>query len=1185
MNARVTVPPETEAQQRWAADPKNSVWVSANAGSGKTHVLALRVTRLLLDGTPPAKILCLTYTRAAASNMATRVFGHLAEWALLDDATLAEKIKLLEGRTPGRDTLAAARKLFAAALETPGGLKIQTIHAFCESVLHQFPLEANIAAHFSLLDGAMEAALFAQSRRDLITGIQAEAADAALAEAFEHAFGCAGEQGFEALLLEIMGKRDALRSFIDQLRAGAKPFGGLHGAFGFLGEEGAAAVAGGVWPDRYFCAELADAFLARAQAAGKAKAQEFAEQLIAGCREADPAKRLDCLRDAFLTKAGEPLKVGNIASKGVGEHFPGFAEEFERYAGAMKAALDRLALLKMLDGTKAALRLADHLLHAYERTKTGRGFLDFNDLITRTARLLKRQDAGPWVQFKLDQGIDHILLDEAQDTSPDQWAVVRQLADEFFAGSGAREGVARTLFAVGDEKQSIYSFQGAAPESFTDTRDLFETKAAAADQRFVKVELKSSFRSTADVLTAVDHVFAVEDTCRGLTRYPEPIGHQAVRQDQAGYVELWPSLGPEVAEEPDDWTDAIDHARAPAVRLAENIARTVKHWLESGDPLESKRGLRRLRAGDVMVLVRKRDRFVHALGRALKEKGIPVAGADRIRLPDHIAVKDLLALGQYLLQPDDDLSLAAVLRSPIFGMTEEQLFVLAHGRDKNQSLGHALRGGAGGDLRFAAVAAQLAAWGNEAAFKPAFEFYAAVLGRDGVRRRMVARLGHEAGEILDEFLNFCLAAEKTGRAGLQAFLAVMESAAPDIKREMDQGRDEVRIMTVHAAKGLEAPVVFLVDGGAAPFHSSHMPRMVPFDPPSDGAGARKKPWSGKGLLWRFGAAAENEFSRSLGARIREAADDEYRRLLYVGMTRAEDRLVVCGYHGNAKTGPRPDCWHALVKRGLAAHLKEHPCAITNEVLHRFRMSPERAAVLLAEEKAAPRPPSPVLPPELRGDLPAPPPLPRPLAPSGAVAAVEPEPNALVKGRSPVLDAGTPSLAIQRGLAFHKLCEMLPGLPLAERGAATERYLARVGVAWPARERELLAEKLAAIMDDPRFSPLWADSSRAEVAVAGELTIKGETRFVSGKIDRLAVTGSQVLIVDFKTNRPAPQTVEEVPAAYLAQLALYRALLRPLYPDRGVAALLVFTEGPHAIPVSEELMDRVFAGLQGAVAPA
>jgi ATP-dependent helicase/nuclease subunit A len=1171
MKRIVTVPEETARRQALASDPQNSVWVSANAGSGKTHVLSQRVTRLLLEGTDPSKILCLTYTRAAAANMSNRVFGNLSKWTMLDDDELREEIERLDGRRPDADKLRRARRLFAQALETPGGLKIQTIHAFCESVLHQFPLEANIAAHFQMLDPLLEETLFAEARREMLTG--AVAVDSpGLGEAFALVLERAGEAGLDALLREIVQKRDGLRAFIDAAGHSEPPYAALFEEFGLSPHETAEDIAGSIWPDPYFDLALAESFGARATAAAKSTAQKFADGLAASCRQSDPEARLQCLRDTFLVhKKGEgwqPRSSGPIASKGVGEHFPDFAARFEQTALAVRDACDRLALYRMLEGTRAALTIADWLIARYEQLKSARGFLDFNDLITRTVRLLARQDAGPWVQYKLDKGIDHILLDEAQDTSPDQWEVVRKLAEEFFAGHGARDNVNRTVFAVGDEKQSIYSFQGASPDSFATTGEQFLRRIRSANGSFERVGLNLSFRSTEDVLRAVDLVFESEAARRSITLDPGPVQHTAIRAGAPGYVEVWPSVGAESVDEPDDWTKAIDHAHAPAVRVAENVAATIETWIRSGEIIEGKG--KTLSAGDVIVLVRKRDRFVHALARSLKNRNIPVAGADRLSLPGHIAVKDMMALGRFLIQPEDDLSLAAVLRSPIFQLSEEALFELAADRSPKTSLFATLSRSPNPDLL--KIADRLRDWASQAAFKPVFEFYSGVLGRDGVRRAMIARLGRDAGDILDEFLNFCLAEERTGQPGLEAFLATLESTGPEIKREMDQTRDEVRIMTVHAAKGLEAPVVFLVDGGAAPFHDQHLPRLMPFEPRGELRPVRA-------YLWRSGNDVANGFSQDAAVGVRQRAEDEYRRLLYVGMTRAEDRLIVCGYHG--KRAQNPATWHALVSNALNgssySEVRKHPVA--DETVYRFRVTPLGEMPLPTQPSESRTEPTPPLPPELTRELPEADELPPPLSPSGAAASIEETGDAAISDKSPVLDPDLePSFAIARGLAMHRLLQMLPEIAQDARNDAARRYLARIGAHWLDSERDAALASVSAILEAPRFAPLFAQGSRAEVAIMGTVTVKGSPRSVSGKIDRLAVTADEVLIVDYKTNRPPPTSFETVPLAYVTQLALYRALLQPLYPGRRVSAALLYTETPLLIEIPQAAMDEALVRL-------
>ncbi len=1168
MSGRIIVPPDTVAAQALASEPALSAWVSANAGSGKTHVLAQRVIRLLLEGADPSRILCLTYTRAAAANMASRVFANLSRWTMLPDAELAAEISALEGRPASEKRIRLARQLFARALETPGGLKIQTIHAFCEAVLHQFPLEANIAGHFEMLDQQMEAALLAEARREMIARASGEENEK-LAGAFATVLQLGGEFGLDGLLASIVSRRDGLRNFIAQIGRGDDSFPALYEAFGFSAADSEASIANSIWPDAYFDTRLAAMIAARAAVAGKVTAAGFADDLDAVCALTDSAGRIAALRKLFLTrKTGgvwAPKSFKNIMAKGVGEHFPEFADEFERFADRIVSVSDRLALFSMLKGTEAALVIADWLITRYERLKSARGFLDFNDLITRTATLLSRTDAGAWVQYKLDRGIDHILLDEAQDTSPDQWAVVKALAAEFFAGKGARDGVLRTVFAVGDEKQSIYSFQGAEPESFAVSGHEFRDRVRDVEGRFEHVKLTRSFRSTGDVLSAVDLVFSRKESRDGLTRDPEPIVHLAIRDGQPGHVELWPSLGPVEVEEPDDWTQAIDHASAPAVRLAQRIAAKIAFWLANGERIDG-RG-RRLRPGDVMVLVRKRDRFIHALGRELKNRRIPVAGADRLKLAGHIAVQDLLAAARIALQPDDDLSLAALLKSPAFGFDEDRLFALAARRPAGRSLFAALRA----DPASADTWDVIARWRREAGFRSPFEFFGGILARDGLRAKFIARLGAEAGDVVDEFLNFCLAAEKSGVTGLEALVALLDGGGPEIKREMDQTRGEVRIMTAHAAKGLEAPVVFLVDSGAAAFSDSHLPRLMPFDAP-DGS------WRGKGFLWRAVSDTANSFSQRLAVEARRKSEQEYRRLLYVGMTRAEDRLIVCGYHG--KRGQPDAGWHAMVRDALAGapETRQVMDQTFNEEILRYAVTPP-VEWTEQEEQAGQAELPPPIPDALLRDLPPPPPLPRPLSPSGAGIAIEAAPEAVASKRSPVLEAEPPaSFAIERGIAAHRLLQVLPSLATEERESAARRYLDRIGKAWPLEERERLLSSLLRILDDGAFSSLFGEDSRAEVSIMGTVKVGGSDRAVSGKVDRLVVSDEAVLIVDYKTNRPPPSSLGEVPPSHVAQMALYRALLRAVYPGREVRAALIYTEKPVLISLPADLMDEALARL-------
>ncbi len=1164
------VPPETIRLQARAADPRHSAWVSANAGSGKTHVLSQRVVRLLLEGTEPSKILCLTYTRAAAANMANRVFRDLASWSLMEDAALRDQIAKLTGSEPTDGRLALARRLFASALETPGGLKIQTIHAFCEAVLQQFPLEANIAGHFEMLDSEMEAALVGEARRDMISGA-AGGENEELAAAFAEVLARGGEFGLDELLSDVVNKRDGLRAFIEEVAGETPPYATLFEEFGFAPDETADGIAAAAWPPAGFDAGFVAALTRHAgeTAAGRVL-DNVLPWLAAAFRETSPTRRLDLAAKGLLTGKGEPYAPG-LFKKALVARLPDLPDRYAQAAAALIAARDRLALFEMLSSTRSALTVADWLIGRYERLKSARGFLDFNDLINRTVRLLSRDEASAWVQYKLDRGIDHVLIDEAQDTSPRQWEVVKKLAAEFFTGQSARDNVRRTIFAVGDEKQSIYSFQGAEPAAFSESRHEFKKRIADIGGQFEEVRLTQSFRSTRDVLSAVDLVFAAEAHRQGLTRDPEPILHEGIREHDPGYVELWSSLGPVTVPEPDDWTEAIDHASAPAARLAETIAATVAGWIRQGDLLEGQG--RPVRPGDIMVLVRKRDSFVHALSRSLKNRGVAVAGADRLLLTDHIAIKDLLAIGRFALQAHDDLSLAALLRSPIFGLSDEELFPIAHGRG-SASLFSALQARAQVHPALREIVETLEEWRDQAGFRPAFEFYAGILAgtprREGARRKLIARLGPEAGDIIDEFMSFCLTLEHTGGDGLESLIATLDTAAPEIKREMDQRRDELRILTVHAAKGLEAPVVFLVDSGGRPFVDQHLPRLLPFR-------SKTQAWQGDGFLWRASAEVANSASRAVATEIARKAEEEYRRLLYVGMTRAEDRLIVCGYHG--VTGKPANSWHSMVEAGLAA-AETRPLDQPAECqpVRRYRVS-DALPVEPSDAAATTAGPLPDLPEVLSQPVPHIAPPPRPLRPSGASLAIEVAPDSLAGRRSPVLDPeATDSLSRAWGTALHRLLQVLPDLPQEAREAAAMRYLMNFGAGWSEADHGRAWQAVEAILSDARFGALFAEGSRAEVSVMGTLELEGRARSVSGMIDRLAVSPHEVLIVDYKTSRGVPTDMSQVPPEHVAQLALYRALLQPIYPGRRVAAALLYTAAPVLLPVPGEAMEDALARL-------
>ncbi|MBX5085880.1 double-strand break repair helicase AddA [Rhizobium lentis] len=1162
----------TTIQQAIASDPERSAWVSANAGSGKTHVLTQRVIRLLLAGARPSAILCLTYTKAAASEMSNRVFERLADWVVLDDADLSRRIMQIEGAAPDALKLAEARRLFAKALETPGGLKIQTIHAFCEALLHQFPLEANVAGHFSVLDDRAAAALLSDARRALLTATAPEEGSA-LAEAFAYVLDLGDESGLENLLADIVANRNAIRRFT----AAAERRGGVEAVLrerlGLTAGDTESRIAAQYWPLPELSGGMLELYLSLADQRGGAKAQEVAYGLRLASRERDEARRAEMLEKIFLTAKGEPKSDSQFLVKAMLAEAPQLTSAIAVARAHIVASRDRLKLMRMCGATQAALVLAGRLNHDYEELKKQRSQLDFEDLITRTADLLTKSGVGPWIHYKLDRGIDHILVDEAQDTSPIQWSVIQSLAGDFFSGESARS-IVRTLFAVGDEKQSIYSFQGARPERFSEESDRTRRRVSESGQSFSSVRLPLSFRSTADVLEAVDQIFRTSDNARGLSALGEPVVHRSSRIGHPGAVDLWEMIAPEAVVKEEDWTAPFDATpeSAPAAILARRIAHAVG-TLVGRETIIDKGKERLIEAGDILVLVRKRDAFVNALTRALKRRGdIPVAGADRLTLTSHIAVQDLLALGRFLLLPEDDLSLAAVLKSPLFDFSEDDVFAIAGLRGDNESVwNHLKRFAADGTERFRAAVERLELFLRQSRRLSVHDFYARVLGSHGGRRQFLARLGTEVSDILDEFLTFTLDHESSGLPGLQSFISTLELEAPEVKREQDKGRNEVRIMTVHASKGLEAPIVFLVDGGSKAFTHTHLPklRLIETDPDEPPLPA-----------WVPVSDLTNSLTQNDAARIQMLAEEEYRRLLYVAMTRAADRLIVCGYRG---VRANADTWHMMISTALGeGHPHVEAATFSGPDGEwpgiRWRVPRvERSFERIDRDEA--RDSHEALPEGLLRPLPPQAELPRPLSPSGAGTIVDEDEGSLFVA-SPLFGGKERSdRSLEKGRLIHRMLQALPEIPPAGRADAAHRYAERAARFWPEAERRRLVDSVLKLLDEGGLQPVLGVEAQPEVSIMGTLTLDDRRYAVSGRIDRLAVLADRVVILDYKTNRVPPVTEEAVPFAHKAQLAIYREILAPLYPGKRIDCMLVYTENASLYTLSETALGLALAGLK------
>lgn len=1115
-------------QQRRAANPQKSVWVQASAGTGKTKVLSDRVLRILLGGGNPGRILCLTYTKAAAVEMSSRISERLSKWAVMPQKELFEELEALLGKLPDdKEKLekleASARRLFAVLLDTPGGMKIQTIHSFCQEILKRFPLEAHISPYFEVMDDRAAAEALADIQSQLLKKIE-EDPDSRAGQALSFLTRKVSEFSFPEIMNTIAANRNKIAQMLEQYKNAENVFAELMRRLGLPEDCSEESV------KREFIAgfERDKAVrLMQGWAAGGVKDKEKAEILASLLERPLQEDDFDVYAGCLFNKDGTiPAKA---ATKAVLAADPEFEIVFFAEADRLDGLKRKMAAVRLASSTKAILFLAEDLISAYTRFKRVRSKMDYEDLIVTARRLLENKGVPQWVMFKLDGGIDNILIDEAQDTSPDQWAIIRALTEHFFDDSGAGN-TKKTVFAVGDKKQSIYSFQGADPKGFSEMQKYFsEAVNREVPGGFDTINLEVSFRSTAAVLETVNHIFRNSPGRDGVADDGEDITHIPFRAGEAGRVELWPLTEPEEGENRDVWLPSMERisVESTSSRLAKQIAERIKKMVESRQELKSQK--RPVRYKDFMILVQRRNSFVEELVRACKNADVNIAGVDKIKLLEQIAVQDLVSLGKFLLLPTDDLTLAEVLKSPLFGLEDKDLEKLCCERGKGVSLWSRLKD----EQAYAEVYQVLQNLSSKAGFMRPFEIYAEVLNGLGGRKKFVARLGYEAEDGIDEFVNLAMAYEQEHIPTLQGFIDWIGEDEIEIKRELEQSEaDAVRIMTVHGSKGLQAPIVILPD----------TVRVVSVK--NEG-----------GMLWDdlfyypLSSQDYDDACRKIKEIEKEKALQEYRRLLYVALTRAEDLLVVCGYYNSARSKPHEESWYKICERSLKEiGTPEDGGILAYECRQRFEPKQKKAEEkpVYEECRAAWMYENPVD----EG------PLAKPLSPSKMDEEDEPALS------SPIGAHG--KNRYRRGLLIHKLLQFLPEVYAQEGKNVIFEYLNKNAPDLSLAEKERIVEEVSSLLENPQFSSVFSFASKAEVPIMGQVGSK----IISGQIDRLVVEKDRVLLVDYKTNRPAARSPEDIPPVYRKQMAAYKALLGRIYPDKEIVPLILWTDTADLMQVQE-----------------
>jgi ATP-dependent helicase/nuclease subunit A len=1072
-------------EQIKSSDPSISVWVSASAGTGKTKVLTDRVLRLLLTGAAPHKILCLTFTNAAAAEMLHRINKELLAFSRISQEDLKTKLYNLLGREARSLEMTLARTLFKQLLQGHEQIAVQTIHAFCQGILHKFPFEAGVSTGFQVIDEYKSDEVLQK-----ISRIVFSENDDSITQALEFVATNLHDSTLNNLLREIINSKVKFKSLIDR-------FKNAENYESFLRQEMNSSP---VFIESHYFDYI------------PVYAQMTFEQLKAKFLTLQGAKRKSLLSKAEA-RADPEQQAALFALQ----------DQVFKMDQALKTA-------RLIETSKYLFILASNIISKYEEYKECHGFLDYDDLIFLTQKLLGSSEFRQWVLYKLDGGLSHILIDEAQDTSPQQWLIIEALIEEFYSGGQEDE---RTVFVVGDEKQSIYSFQGASLGAFVGMSKYLKEQMDNVAKPYKVIDLAHSYRSTPAVLNIVASVFARLSSMPG-DLFSGMSALEAVRKSHIGRVELWPVVSGHEKEEifwPLLNPDKV--ARQPGEQLAQNILLFLKAELSSNRILPSKN--RPIEPGDIMILLRKRGRFAGQLIKALEDGGLEVGGIDRLVFTDSLEILDLISVAKFVLQPLDDLNLACLLKSPFFGLGDEELKYLFLALDLEVSADVAkpynLREGSSRETT-------LPLW-HKLQQAPYLEIYQKlqlfqqIYLKYSMYQFFNIISSENQNDVIKEFLYCVSSFSKSTSTSLQEFILWLEKSEYEIKRDVSSS-NKIRVMTVHGSKGLQAGMVILAD-------------------------TMQKPLSKGKILWTNQEIAlmkpdKANANNYLTQHKNDNASDEYReylRLLYVAMTRAEDRLIVAGHSSQKKV--QEGSWYDIISNSMT----QIDC---KEVVYDFC---QEAAIVYEDDGgfSAPRATNlscKVLAKKeveargsdeekfLRSLLQE-----REQQVYGwvALASIFATSYAATAGDSDRVIANNPlkpKQGLRYGQIFHKIMEDF--VRTREDSLAKNHPMIEL---LPLAQRAGMVAKIQNLLIDHEFQEILAMSPRTEITIG----LDSSNGIEIGRIDLMAKDDQKIIILDYKTDK----NPGDVPDKYKKQLGLYREAIEKLYPCHKVETKILWLE--------------------------
>ena len=1110
--------------------PITSSWVSANAGSGKTFNLINRVVRLLISGVAPSKILCITFTNSAAEEMKVRLLDRLAEWVTMESNELLFHIEsLLETKfTDGESRkliLLKARQLFAEVLEEQSSLRISTIHSLCETILRHFSVETGIPFDFKIINEIEQRALI----EELLQEFAVESNQAFIN--INKIIKPSSEAALTDFTLEIIS---------DQERLIKEDFFEYFPEFTEAVSEGEINNSNSQKLRSKISSKVLKTLIEAFSTGGNES--QIHGKMIEDSYSSEQENFFEVMEKVFLTLEKKPRDHKRFPDKKVLEKYPQIISTIKKITDLILDIRRDCQTKDLYLKTKKVKDFGKEVVSKYEKKKLEKNSLDFYDLLKKVKDLLCKDGMMSWVNFKIDATLNHLLVDECQDVSPIQWEIINRIAGEFFDNWAAVQE-SKSIFIVGDEKQTIYSFQGADPLTFTKVKSFYSKKLKSVGSNLIDLDLNKSYRSSPLILNYINKVFSD----------PNSLGVKVVKPHQGtkslpGRVEIWPIdqkqktiISPKVWWESVSETNSSDSKEIFAERLAKEIRVILAEKFipdENSDCIK----FRKVMPNDIMILFRSRSPLYYEIIEQLNRQHLPTQGADRIILNNDISIKDIISLLKFLDNPLDDLSLAEALKSPFFNISEAKLFEFAYNREESLWLSF-LNNSSESD-----IITEISNLLSQVDTLTTYELLEMILVENSGMEKLINRLGSEVYETVEAFLGYVSEFEDNNISSLASFLNWFSKNKLEIKRPPNKEGRQIKVMTIHASKGQESPIVILPDT------LNHSIKMTQ----SKLVKSKNSIFFKQEKLERCQKISEIERANLVENEFEE------NRLLYVALSRTKYWLIISA---NGKT--LEESWY---QKCLLAYeqMSSEEFTVSNEV------SGQKMVLEYnwhRESNKANHTIDPVIENINMGvklkEIDVNKVEKEKLSPT-SLKKIYPKPYSRTERINESLDK---NMSLIRGNLIHSLFEKLSKVENSKRQIVAKNI---AKIHFPELKENYVESAIAetlSVMRAKENKRFFSREARFEITIMGALEGIGK---INGKIDCLLINDKEIEIVDFKTDRNPPKSVSEVSAAYIMQLGIYSSLIQRSFPDLPIFSYILWTKSNSIMPISRSTQKKYLA---------